>query len=92
MSPFPWLPMLAIATGLISHSYCLSSLFPYVGYMVQHIGVTDDKDEAGELLALSSAVLFLFFLRRFYFGILGVISVACCSSFCLAHISGNQNE
>ncbi|CAM9579188.1 unnamed protein product [Ectocarpus fasciculatus] len=46
-APFPWLPMLAIAIGLVSHSYALTSLFPYVGYMVQHLGVTDDKDEAG---------------------------------------------
>ncbi|CAM9287714.1 unnamed protein product [Ectocarpus sp. 8 AP-2014] len=46
-TPFPWLPMLAIAIGLVSHSYALTSLFPYVGYMVQHLGVTDDKDEAG---------------------------------------------
>ena len=46
-APFPWLPMLALAIGLVSHSYSLSSLFPYVGYMVQHLGVTDDKDEAG---------------------------------------------
>lgn len=47
-TPFPWPPMLAIAIGLISHSYSLSSLFPYVGYMVQQLGVADDKDEAGE--------------------------------------------
>lgn len=48
-SPFPWLPMLAISISLVSHSYALTSLFPYVGYMVQHLGITDDKDEAGEL-------------------------------------------
>ncbi len=47
-SPFPWLPMLAISIGLVSHSYALSSLFPYVGVMVQHLGVTDNKDEAGQ--------------------------------------------
>eukprot|EP00752_Nemacystus_decipiens_P011395 g10122.t1 len=46
-TPFPWLPMLAIAVGPVSHSYALTSLFPYVGYMVQSLGVTDDKDEAG---------------------------------------------
>lgn len=40
--------MLAISIGLVSHSYVLTSLFPYVGYMVQHLGVTDDKDEAGQ--------------------------------------------
>lgn len=40
--------MLAIAIGLVSHSYSLSSLFPYVGYMVQQLGVAEDKDEAGQ--------------------------------------------
>ena len=34
-SPFPWLPMTAISIGLVSHSYALSNLFPYIGYMVQ---------------------------------------------------------
>lgn len=47
-TPFPRMPMLAISMGLISHGYVLTSLFPYVGYMVQHLGVTDDKDEAGK--------------------------------------------
>lgn len=47
-TPFPWMPMLAIAIGLISHSYSLSSLFPYVGFMVQQLGVAQDKDEAGQ--------------------------------------------
>lgn len=40
--------MLAISIGLVGHSYALTSLFPYVGYMVEHLGVTDDKDEAGQ--------------------------------------------
>lgn len=47
-TPFPWSPMLAIAIGLVSHAYSLSSLFPYVGYMVQQLGVAEDKDEAGQ--------------------------------------------
>lgn len=49
-TPFPWLPMLSIAVGLVSHSYALTSLFPYVGYMVQSLGVTDDKDKSGQSL------------------------------------------
>lgn len=40
--------MLAIAVVLVSHSYALTSLFPYVGYMVQSLGISDDKDEAGQ--------------------------------------------
>ncbi|CAN0535105.1 unnamed protein product, partial [Laminaria digitata] len=47
-TPFPWLPMVAIAICLVTAMYTLSSLFPYAGYMVQHLGVTDDKDEAGK--------------------------------------------
>lgn len=47
-TPFPLMPMVVIATCLVAHAYALRSLFPYVGYMVQHLGVTDDKDEAGK--------------------------------------------
>lgn len=53
-TPFPWPPMLAIAVGLVSHAYALTSLFPYVGYMVQSLGVTDDKDEAGQSMLAHS--------------------------------------
>lgn len=47
--PLPWLSMLAISIGLISHSYCFPSLDPYVGYIAQHLGVTD-KDETVQFL------------------------------------------
>ena len=40
--------------GLVAHSYALSSLFPYAGYMVQYLGVTDDKDEAGKFTRVLS--------------------------------------
>ena len=60
--PFPWMPMLALAVGLVSHSYSLSSLFPYVGYMVQHLGITDDKDEAGQ--SVSQSVDRMVYLRQ----------------------------
>ena len=39
--------MLAMTTGLVSHSYTVTSLFPYAGYMVEHLGVAEDKDQAG---------------------------------------------
>ena len=64
-TPFPWLPMLAIAVGLLSHFYALTSLFPYAGYMVQSLGVTTDKDEAGQsllgypLCSVSAVYLFI---------------------------------
>lgn len=51
--------MLAIAVGLVSHSYALTSLFPYVGYMVQNLGVTDDKDEAGQSMLAHSKLLYV---------------------------------
>ncbi|CAM9131751.1 unnamed protein product, partial [Laminaria digitata] len=61
-TPFPWMPMVAIAICLVAHAYALCSLFPYVGYMVQHLGVTGDKDEAGKFASyyagyLSSALM-----------------------------------
>lgn len=40
--------MIAICSAFLSHTFSLSGLYPYVGYMVQHIGATDDKDRAGE--------------------------------------------
>ncbi|CAB1117720.1 unnamed protein product [Ectocarpus sp. CCAP 1310/34] len=68
-TPFPWLPMLALAIGLVSHSYSLSSLFPYVGYMVQHLGVTDDKDEAGYYAGyLASAFMVGRFATSYFWG------------------------
>lgn len=60
MAPFPWYPMMAMAIGLTSHSFCLTNLFPYAGYMVRHMGVTDDKDAAGERSAFPA---FLFPLK-----------------------------
>ena len=48
-TPFPWLPMVAIALCLVTVAYALCNLFPYAGYMVRQLGATDDKDESGEL-------------------------------------------
>eukprot|EP00752_Nemacystus_decipiens_P011400 g10125.t2 len=68
-TPFPWPPMLAIAIGLVSHSYSLSSLFPYVGYMVQQLGVAGDKDEAGYYAGyLSSAFMVGRFMSSYFWG------------------------
>lgn len=47
-TPFPWLPMVAIVMCLVTVTYTLCNPFPYAGYMVQHLGVADDKDEAGK--------------------------------------------
>lgn len=47
--PFPWLAMMALAMCLISHMYTQSSQFAYVGYMVEYLGVVEDKDQVGEL-------------------------------------------
>lgn len=52
-TPFPLLPMVAIAICLVTVAYALCNLFPYGGYMVQYLGVADDKDEAGKCYAYS---------------------------------------
>ena len=51
-TPFPWLPMMAISVCLVTVAYALCNLFPYVGYMVQDLGVTDDKDGAGKFSSI----------------------------------------
>lgn len=47
-TPFPLVPMVVIVTCLVTEMYTLCNLFPYAGYMIQHLGVAHDKDEAGE--------------------------------------------
>lgn len=44
--------MVAIAVCLVTVAYALCNLFPYVGYMVQDLGTTDDKDEAGKFASV----------------------------------------
>ena len=48
MAPFPFLVMLAIMACLISTTVVEMSVFSYAGYMVEHLGVVDDKDESGD--------------------------------------------
>ena len=50
-APFPYTSMLALSLALLAHGYALTSLFPYVGYMVGHLGATENKDAAGKLLS-----------------------------------------
>lgn len=56
--------MMAMAIGLTSHSFCLTNLFPYAGYMVRSMGMTDDKDAAGESSAIiHELILFVVALK-----------------------------
>ena len=48
MAPFPYLPMLAIMASLVSSMVVQMSVFAYAGYMVEHLGVVDNTDEAGD--------------------------------------------
>ena len=48
MAPFPYLPMMAIMASLVSSMVVQMSVYAYAGYMVEHLGVVDDKDEAGD--------------------------------------------
>lgn len=40
--------MVAIAICLVANAYAFCSIFPYAGYMVLYLGVTDDKDKTGK--------------------------------------------
>ena len=44
--------MVAIVICIVTVIYTLCNLIPYAGYMVQHLGVTDDKDEAGKFTSV----------------------------------------
>ena len=48
MSPFPYLPMVAIMTTLVTDMVVQMNVVAYSGFMVEHLGVVDNKDEAGE--------------------------------------------
>ena len=48
MAPFPYLPMVAILLSLVSYVVVQNSVYSYAGYMVGHLGVVDDKNQAGE--------------------------------------------
>lgn len=47
MSRFPYLPMVAIMMTLVTAMISQMNLLSYAGFMVEHLGVVDDKDKAG---------------------------------------------
>ncbi|MEP5374337.1 MAG: hypothetical protein ABJQ14_00895 [Hyphomicrobiales bacterium] len=49
MAPFPYMPMLAIMASLVGQQVVQMSVFAYAPFMVEYLGVVDDKDEAGEI-------------------------------------------
>ena len=48
MAPFPFMPLLAIMFSLVSYMVIQMSVFSYVGFMVEYLGVVDNTDKAGE--------------------------------------------
>lgn len=74
-TPFPSVPMVVIVTCLVTEMYTLCNLFPYAGYMVQHLGVADDKDESGQFAWVR---LDRTFLKRRLFCRLGGCCCCCC--------------
>ena len=57
--------MLAIMISLVSYLVVQISLYAYAGYMVEHLGVVDEKDKAGEIrLQQNSMNLYSDALRR----------------------------
>eukprot|EP00904_Undaria_pinnatifida_P008637 jgi/Undpi1/4903/HiC_scaffold_19.g08255.m1 len=55
MAPFPYVAILAIMACLVSSMVVEMSVYAYAGYMVEHLGVVDDKDEAGYYAGLMSS-------------------------------------
>lgn len=48
MSPFPYLPVVAIMATVVTDNVLQMSVVPYAGFMVANLGVVDDKDKAGK--------------------------------------------
>lgn len=48
MAPFPVLPVMVLVVSLLSAWIVELSLSSYAGYMVEFVGIVEDKDEAGE--------------------------------------------
>ena len=46
-SSFPVKHLAILATCCFSSAISLSGLFPYIGFMVIHLGMAKDEDEAG---------------------------------------------
>ena len=52
MSPFPYLPMMAIMATLVTDMVVQMNVVSYAGFMVESLGTVDDKDKAGETFTL----------------------------------------
>ena len=68
MAPFPYLPLAAILASLVSNLVVQMSVFSYAGFMVEYLGVVDDKDKAGELerrqcLRITCCTMLCLFIR-----------------------------
>lgn len=50
IAPFPYMPMVAIMASLLSLLIAEMGVFSYAGYMVEYLGVVDNKDQAGEAI------------------------------------------
>ena len=58
-----------LATAVLSSAISISSLFPYVGFMVVDLGLVDDVNDAGEYAGfIGSAMMFGRFISSVYWG------------------------
>lgn len=48
MAAFPWVKMMVLLTVFVSHWIVNYGTTSYLGYMVQHLNIVDDKDKAGK--------------------------------------------
>jgi hypothetical protein len=44
-APYPYLAVLAMSLPMLANAYALTSLFPYVGWMVVDLGMISDIDK-----------------------------------------------
>lgn len=92
MAAFPWVKMMVLLTVFVSHWIVNYGTTSYLGYMVQHLNIVDDKDKAGYFSGLlSSAYMAGNVPTAFFWGTVGdrrgrlpVISVSLLSTILLS--------
>lgn len=66
---YPVKALVALSLAFFAHCYALSSLFPYVGFMMEEIGVVSNTDNAGKYAGYVSASFMVGrFLSSYYWG------------------------
>jgi len=66
---YPVKALFALGVSFFAHCYSLSSLFPYVGFMVHDMGIVENTNESGWYAGyISSSFMVGRFISSYYWG------------------------